>query len=245
MPEVLLDPVSRLIHLHSNTDRRIIIALAGYPGSGKSTIAKLWAQEIKGRTGAKRGKSRAAWASSKCACDQPPTVNKKIRGDTFIILGMDGFHLSRARLRAMDDPDAAFARRGAPYTFDPAGLIDKMTELRDAAGKSPVGWPGFEHEVGDPVDDAVIIPADCRLILVEGIYILLREGEWAGLEGLFDETWFLDTSVETSMSRIHKRHMEAWGMSIEEARQRADSNDRLNCAHITPGRENADYLVGG
>lgn len=101
----------------------------------------------------------------------------------------------------------------------------------DRVGDTP------EHEVGDPVDDAVIVPAVCRLILVEGIYTLLREGEWAGLKGLFDETWFLVTPVETAMSRIHRRHM--------EARQRADSNDRLNCAHITPGRENADYLVNG
>ena len=217
MPEVLKDPVSRLIHLQVNAGRRIIIGLAGYPGSGKRTVSKRWAQEI----------------------------NRNIGREAFLVLGMDGYHLSKAQLRAMDNPDAAFARRGAPYTFDPVGLISKLMELRDAADRNPVGWPGFEHGVGDPVNDAVIVPASCRLILVEGIYTLLRDGEWAGVEGLFDETWFLDSSVETSMDRLHQRHMDAWGMSMEEARRRADRNDRLNCAHITPGRENADYLVNG
>jgi pantothenate kinase len=221
MPEFLTDPISRLIKLFNITGSepggRRIIALAGYPGSGKSTIAQLWVEE----------------------------VNKKIGNEELLVLGMDGFHLTKAQLRAMDDPDTALARRGAPYTFNPEGLIEKLTELRNAAGKNPVGWPGFEHGVGDPVNDAVFIPPDCRLILVEGIYTLYRDGFWAGLNGLFDETWFLDTDVETAMGRLYKRHQEAWGMSEEEARRRADGNDRLNCEHIMPGRQTADYLVGG
>ena len=221
MPEFLTDPISRLIKLFNITgsehDGRRVIALAGYPGSGKSTIAQLWAEE----------------------------VNKKIGNKELLVLGMDGFHLTKAQLRAMDDPDTALARRGAPYTFDPEGLIEKLTELRNAAGINSVGWPGFEHGVGDPVNDAVFIPTDCRLILVEGIYTLYRDGFWDGLNGLFDETWFLDTDMETAMERLYKRHQEAWDMSEEEARRRADGNDRLNCEHIMPGRQTADYLVGG
>ncbi len=216
MSEILTDPVSRLLQLYNSSSNRIIVALAGYPGSGKSTISKHWAIE----------------------------VNKKNGSESLIVLGMDGFHLSKKRLRAMDNPDAAFARRGAPYTFNPEGLIFKLKALKDSAGKKAVGWPGFEHEAGDPVDDAIFVPPECRLILVEGIYTLYREGEWAELERLFDETWFLDVSVETAMSRVYKRHMEAWGMSEDEAREKAAGNDLLNCANITPGREQADYLVG-
>jgi len=209
MPEILTDPISRLLQLLNSTSSRIIVALAGYPGSGKSTISKHWAVEV----------------------------------NELIILGMDGFHLSKKRLRAMDNPDAAFARRGAPYTFNPEGLIFKLKELKDSAGKKAVGWPGFEHAAGDPVENAIFVPPECRLVLVEGIYTLYREGMWAELERLFDETWFLDVSVETAMSRVYKRHMEAWGMSEKEAREKAAGNDLLNCANITPGREHADYLI--
>jgi pantothenate kinase len=162
-----------------------------------------------------------------------------------MVLGMDGFHLTKADLRAKDDPDTAFARRGAPYTFNPEGLVKKLKEIREAAGARPVGWPGFEHGVGDPVEDEIQVPPGCRLIVVEGIYTLLRSGAWVGLEGLFDECWFLDTPLETSMERLYRRHQEAWGMSEEKARARADGNDRLNCEHITPGRGHADFLVKG
>ena len=220
MPEVLTDPISRLMnHLNGSSSRRFIIALAGYPGSGKSTISKRWAREIKGRIRTYSG------------------------SESFLVLGMDGFHLSKKRLRSMENPEEALARRGAPYTFTPEGLLLKMMELRNAPGSNPVSWPGFDHGVGDPEDDALTVPAACRVVLIEGIYTLYREGIWAGLEKLFDETWFLDVSVETAMSRLYKRHMTAWGMSKKEARNKADSNDRLNCAHITPGRENADFLV--
>ena len=143
----------------------------------------------------------------------------------------------------MENPEEAFARRGAPYTFNPEAFIASMRELRTPKPGTMVSWPGFEHEKADPEPGAYRVPAECRLIIVEGIYTLMREGPWAELDELFDETWFLDVDLETAMNRIVTRHMKAWGMSAEEARIRADSNDRLNCALIKPGRDLADYLI--
>ena len=215
MPDILEDPVARLLEIYRGSASRNIIALAGYPGSGKSTIVNAWKTDI----------------------------NRKLGPGSLTVLGMDGFHLSKARLAEMDDPEAAFARRGAPYTFDPEGFISKMRELRESTGLRSVGWPGFEHEVGDPVEDALNVPPDAPLLLVEGIYTLKRDGVWAPLEELFDEGWFLDVPLETAMNRVALRHQKAWGISPEEARKRADGNDRLNSAYIAPGRESADYLI--
>jgi pantothenate kinase len=214
-PRLLTDPVSRLLKLYESDRPRVIVALAGYPGSGKTTAAKGWVR----------------------------VVNRKLGDGQFMALGMDGFHLTKARLAAMNNPEEALARRGAPWTFDPDGLIAKLKELKSKAGSAPVGWPGFEHEIGDPVPDALIVPPGCPLILVEGIYTLLRQERWADLDEIFDETWFLDTSLETSMQRLYLRHQKAWGMSETEARKQADGNDRLNCEHIRPCRETADFIV--
>ena len=63
------------------------IAIAGETGSGKSTLAAHLADAFN------------------ATHSEPMTA-----------LGMDGFHLPKAVLRAMPDPDAAFARRGAPWT---------------------------------------------------------------------------------------------------------------------------------
>lgn len=214
-PIILRDPVSRLLDLHQSREGRTIIALAGFPGSGKSTVCKSWAAEINHREG-------------------PGTLT---------VLGMDGFHLSREKLMGMENPEEAMARRGAPYTFNPEGLVSKMQELRTSSGCRAVGWPGFEHAKGDPEEDATSVPPESGLIIVEGIYTLMRDGIWAGLEELFDEKWFLDVSLETAMDRVTSRHQQAWGMSPEEARRRADGNDRLNCSRIAPGRESADFFV--
>jgi len=211
---LLKDPVSRILQFHSSSSR-ILIALAGYPGSGKSTLAEKWMQEVK----------------------------KEAEPGFFLVLGMDGFHLTKNQLRAMENPEEAIRRRGAPYTFNPSGLTEKIKELRKAYEKDSVGWPGFEHEIGDPVENQILVPPERKVILIEGIYTLYREGEWAGLENLFDETWFLDVSIETAMNRVCKRHMEAWRMNEKEARDKAESNDRLNCAFIAPGREKADFLI--
>jgi len=171
MHRILEDPVSRLLQIHDKSHRRII-ALAGLPGSGKSTISKPWVKD----------------------------VNKKIGENSFLVLGMDGFHLTKKELQSFDNPEEALARRGAPYTFDPQGLINKIKELRTAFGGKTVGWPGFEHDIGDPVNDLITVPSGCTLILVEGLYTLYRKDQWLALDNLFDEKWFLDIPIEMSFS---------------------------------------------
>ena len=39
-------------------------------------------------------------------------------GRSSVVVGMDGWHLTREALSQMDDPKEAFAKRGAPWTFD-------------------------------------------------------------------------------------------------------------------------------
>ena len=54
---------------------------------------------------------------------------------------MDGFHLTKAQLEVMPDPAYAFARRGAPFTFDAKGLVHTLSRLK-AEGKGAVtGFP--------------------------------------------------------------------------------------------------------
>jgi pantothenate kinase len=56
---------------------------------------------------------------------------------------MDGFHLTKAQLELTPDPAYAFARRGAPFTFDAQGLVDTLSRLK-SEGKGTV--PGFSEK---------------------------------------------------------------------------------------------------
>ena len=196
---------------------RALIALAGLPGSGKSTLAARLAAE----------------------------VNAALGPGTMAALGMDGFHLTKAELRGMPDPEAAFARRGAPWTFDVPALVSRLHEIKDAAGQAAVGWPGFQHEIGDPVEDAETVGPGTRLVLVEGLYLLHTGNGWEELGPLWDERWYLDTPMEVALERLTARHMSAWGLTRAEAERRVAANDHLNAEIVARTRDFADKRLAG
>lgn len=217
-PPILEQPGQRLLSLlASNESRRILIGLAGLPGSGKSTFATQLANE----------------------------VNDLAGPGTMVALGMDGFHLTRAALRELPNPEEALARRGAPWTFDPKGLAARLRALRDAAGHSPVTWPDFKHEVRDPEDDVFTIAPATRLVLVEGLYLLHRAGDWNAVTNAFDERWFLDIPLDVAMQRLAERHMAAWNLSRADADARIAANDRLNADVVLQSRSFADWRLPG
>src|SRR3954465_9602779 len=111
---------------------RWMVAIAGGPGAGKSTVAEGLASRVPGA----------------------------------VVVPMDGYHLPRAELTA-----DGLARRGAPDTFDPEGLRADLLHLREAGGGL---FPSFDHAVQDPQPGAVVVPPGCPLVIVEGLYLLLR-----------------------------------------------------------------------
>lgn len=217
MPPLLDDPVQRLLARLSSDAPRVLVALAGVPGSGKSARAARLAAE----------------------------VNAALGPGTMAALGMDGFHLPQAARRRMPDPDAAFARRGAPWTFDAPALIARLGALRDAAGHEAVPWPDFRHEIGDPVEGALVVSAATRLVLVEGLYLLHAADGWEALGPLWDERWYLDTPLEVALERLTDRHRAAWGLTRAEAERRIDANDRLNAEIVARTRDAADWRLAG
>jgi pantothenate kinase len=211
---VIKDAAGRLLQLLNNDgQRRVVIGLVGLPGSGKSTLT-----------------ARLVDA-----------VNQHTNSCTAVALSMDGFHLTKAALAQFDNPVAALSRRGSPWTFDPAGLADKLAQLR----KTPyqlTTWPDFQHGVGDPMADAISVKPEVRLIIVEGLYLLHHEHGW-NLNGLLDECWYLDTSMDVAMERLVKRHMASWAMSREQALDRLAINDRLNAEIVQQSRARADAFL--
>lgn len=195
--------------------QRVLVALAGVPGAGKTTVA---------------GRIAAAFNAA-----VPPGAGR------MVALGMDGFHLPKAALRRLPDPEAAFARRGAPWTFDPRAMAERLAAMRNAP--APVMWPGFAHDAGDPVEAAHVVPADVRVVLVEGLYVLLDDGPWRDVSACFDLRWFLEVPRERAGERLIRRHMEAWRIDRAAATHRAESNDALNAGIVLATRGRADALL--
>jgi pantothenate kinase len=95
MPPVLAQPLDYVGTALKSPSTRLLIGLVGVPGAGKTTLAAQWATHLNAAHGV----------------------------GTAVALGMDGFHLTKAQLAQFPDPVAAFARRGAPWTFDAAGFV--------------------------------------------------------------------------------------------------------------------------
>jgi pantothenate kinase len=198
-----------------SSNSRYLIALSGLPGSGKSTLAARLAHEVNVR-----------------------------QSGAMMTLSMDGFHLTKAQLRQMPDPQAALARRGAPWTFDVHALFQRLQLLRDNADQE-TSWPDFQHGIGDPVQDAFVVAPSTRLILIEGLYLLRRVDGWESVSAKFDERWFLDTAFDVAMERLINRHMASWQITRKQAAERISSNDRLNAQIVAQDAQNANWRVLG
>lgn len=162
-------------------------------------------------------------------------------GNLLTIIPMDGYHFYRRELDTMEDPHEAHLRRGAPFTFNAEKFVHELTVARKAGEGT---FPGFEHGIGDPVEDTIRLSRNQRIILVEGLYVLLDTEPWCQLrEKVFDETWFLDVPVPECNRRVLLRHIES-GLTEEQARLRVATNDSINAELVTKASlKNADRLI--
>lgn len=152
-----------------------------------------------------------------------------------VVVPMDGYHLPRRLLDA-----EGLRRRGAVHTFDAAGFRADLRRLKqNGAG----AFPAFDHAEQDPRPDAIEVQAAHSTVIVEGLYLLLRE--WR-LSELFDLRAFLDCDLDTALARVAARHL-ACGLcaTAEEAHERAETNDRQNALAILADgcRERADLIL--
>jgi len=91
------------------------------------------------------------------------------------------------------DPELAFRRRGAPFTFDAEAVVELVKTLKNmpvTTGEEPevlIYAPSFDHAVKDPVQGAISISSRNRIIIIEGNYTLLNQSPWNEIAELSKE----------------------------------------------------------
>ncbi len=195
----------RLLDLAAGPERRIV-AIAGPPGAGKSTLA-----------------------------DALQAAIEAARPGLSAVLPMDGYHYDDRVLEARGQRP----RKGAPFTFDVDGLAAMLERLARDEGRD-IAVPVFDRAIEIARAGARIVPADTRLIILEGNYLLLDDPDWAPLRRFFDATVMLDEPMEVVEARLRRRWADLQG---EALRAKLDDNDLPNARLVLGSSVAPDYRL--
>jgi len=153
-----------------------------------------------------------------------------------VIVPMDGFHLPTVVLAER----GLVAERGTPRTFDGAGYVALLRDLR--TGRA-VRAPDFDRRREEPVPGAIDVPASCPLVITEGNYLLLDVVPWDQVRSLLDETWFVEVAEPVRVQRLIDRFV-AFGLAADGARERVlHGSDAVNAELVAKTRARADRVV--
>ncbi len=164
------------------------------------------------------------------------TMLNAVRPGSAALVPMDGFHMKHAKIEAMGQADY----KGAPHTFEGAAFVGFLHHLKHAA--EPVSGPGYSRKIEDVVEDAFTIQPDVKVLVVEGNYLLLTEGPWAGVKALLDYAVFIHVPRETVRARLLKRHGEEGLFSEERNKAHIERNDLPNYDLVEGSRARADVV---
>lgn len=154
---------------HSRLTR---VGIAGYPGSGKSTIAYPLTERINELLQETKSGEWDGEGSDK-------TSESSKGGDEHALcVGMDGWHYPQSYLAAHEvslasirvrahgqESEMMFARRGAHFTFDGQLFSTFVSKLRKVTQEGPVlGFPAFSHAAKDPYDSGMSVQENHRVV---------------------------------------------------------------------------------
>lgn len=187
---------------------RILVAIAGPPGAGKSTLARRLVDALN-------------LDAEGCAA----------------LLGQDGFHYDDRVLAARGDRD----RKGAPHTFDVAGLRALLARLvsRD---EDVVAIPVFDRRLEIARAGAALVPRAVEVVVVEGNYLLLGDAPWPALRPFFDLTVLLEIDPATLRQRLLKRWRDH-GFDAAAAAAKVETNDLPNARLVEARSAAPDILL--
>lgn len=152
------------------------------------------------------------------------------------LVPMDGFHLDNAVL----DARGLRAVKGAPETFDLAGFVALVRALRQ--GGTDIRYPLFDRATDRTVPAAGCVPAEPRIVVIEGNYLLLRNGGWGALRPLFDGTVMIAPPLAVLERRLMARWLEH-GLARGEALRRVRGNDLPNARRVIEQSAAADLSL--
>ncbi|KUP92001.1 nucleoside/nucleotide kinase family protein [Tritonibacter horizontis] len=175
--------------------------------------------------------------SGKSTLSVPLAAALTAQGLPATVVPMDGFHLDNALLAER----GLLARKGAPESFDLGGFARLCRALRT---EEQVIYPQFDRARDLAIAGAGAVDPACRVVIIEGNYLLFDETGWRDLAAL----WDLSIRLDIPMAELETRLVARWcahGLDRSAAEARARGNDLANAARIDAARLPADLIWSG
>jgi pantothenate kinase len=211
--------LSNLVDMQRLCGRRMVVGIAGTPGSGKSFFAE-----------------QIAWMATK-------NIMPKI---TVAALPMDGFHfpdsvLSQRFLQLEDGRQIKLTQcKGAPETYDVMMLHDHLVRLKQSP--PTMTWPGYDRVFHRPLPNALHVHESVNLVLVEGNYLFLERPPYAGLAEMFDLRIYVEAPPASVVTNLMNRHIDG-GKSIALAKDWVKRVDLPNARVVEMTKKKAEVFI--
>lgn len=165
-------------------------------------------------------------------------LNEEV-ADSAAVLPMDGYHFDDRVLV----PRGLRPRKGAPETFDVAGLYYMLCRLRRNE-EAEIAVPVFDRDLEIARAGARLIPREVRHLIVEGNYLLLDRPGWSRLSSLFDTTIMIVVAEATLRQRLLDR-WQGYKLPPEEVAAKVEANDLPNGRLVALASIPAEFTFPG
>ena len=190
---------------------RILVGITGIPASGKSTFAQCLVDHL-----------NQYFLTIESQSEQLATKISRA-----VLVGLDGWHYSRAQLDLFPNPKLAHDRRGSHWTFDGTAYVDFVHRLREETRNDTIiSAPSFDHALKDPTPELVMVHPYHRIVVIEGLYVFLAIEPWKKAGVILDERCLIEVDHSEARRRLVSRHvLTGVAKDLAEANWRVDEND--------------------
>ncbi len=191
---------------------RLCYGIAGPSGSGKSFLSVL-AHEI--------GK-------------------QLVEGVDIVPISIDAFHFPNNYLESTVKNGITLKEiKGRFDTYDVEALV---TALEDYHGGTRVQFPLYSRKLHEPVANAISVAENPTILLVEGLWLLRKEGGWGNVRVLLDKAFYIEDIAEDSRERTLLRHV-VGGRTLDDAKRQYEESDAMNRELVIMTKDSADELL--
>jgi pantothenate kinase len=152
---------------------------------------------------------------------------------------MGGFHLAN---RVLEESNS-LKRKGDIDTFDVYGMLS-MLQRFPVERDHNLYFPRYDRTIiHQSIAGSIAVTPDCRLLLVEGLWLLASDPGWREMRQLFHRTFHVYLNEDTRLERLRARHLATDNAQSPELIEEHLAFDAARDPGILDSMGSADYMI--